>query len=955
MPSRPQEGPFFVLRHLPRWVLAEGVCQLANGLPARFAQPLWRLALWLNGNHEVAAINRAMSLAESNALGAWDAFERCLRQLENPHGISASDLYLSRWPGRLARQLVARWLWGPAGVARPLDAVHDGHDAVLQGALKDLARRHVDLALSADLLQRARRAFEPWCSLAGDGPEPGALAAVAPARWLGLELAWRDPLGPSSEDLQTLGELLEQGALASPLDCLRWGQRCIDGDHWDLADACFGHARRLLPEEPGTWSGSAQVARAEGDPSTARRFWRRVLSRDPQDIEAWLSERALAGEDAHAEVPGTLRLDVPIRLTLGAETTLTAYLDGIDNPKDFVLHLLAPTGWGLEATPSSVSFDAQGRTETRLLARRPHRVLGEPWPLVALAVGPDGHLLARASVAVDDPHPGRLLLTVTEDHEIHEERGLFSPDLIERVLVDKSQAAADQGVPWTHMVEVGSVLAMTRAAAPRGDAWRRLWTAVRRHLVDEVARGHDVQPHLHTFNDPAYGHFPYTLEDDGWRPSLPFLLTEAQRRGDFSTVTPPPGVADDVAGIHDRLQAVEGAVAQLESVGRLGSSDYRALLWRSGLLEYGEGAADEAWSAVALRRAGLVAGSDVLVSGETASSTAFPCGWTQPGCQDVHGPLLQLPIVANLEGSYLQGTRRLRKLARRCLDAVRARPGVHLFTLLTHDKFINARRGRDEFQHDPAYGDWPLIRHHLDAWQSWGAELVTATEGVQWALDDLSLHLQAVLREETFLTPPGTTPSDTTSTKDPIAVRYRVQWLGPRHGVDEASPRQVWVPLPCSWRGRIDGITARQGDHPLEVQGADRHGFWIEVTSLEDVFVQLALAPAEGLAVPRLESVGPLLKAAASGDAAEGSEGGARHFVWACDEPFRAARVLIPWGDALPEGAWSCRPVGDTTDTSQAPICHAEASGLLLTGLAFEDDDLGNVQPAQWLLVKDPP
>ena len=928
MPSRPQEGPFFVLRHLPRWALAEGICQLANGLPARLARPLWRGAVWLNGHHEVAALNLATSLAENNALGAWDAFERCLRQLENPHGISASDLYLSRWPGRLARRLVARWLWGPAAAARPLDAVHDGHDAVLQGALKDLARRHVDLALSADLQQRARRAYAVWCSLAGEGPE---------SRWLRLDIAWRDPDGLSSTDFQNLGELLRQGAFVSPLDCLVWGQRCIEGDHWGLAEACFRHARRLLPEVPGTWSGSAKVARAQGDASTAQRFWRRVLSRDPQDVEAWLSERVLDGHDAHAEVPGTLRLEVPSRLDLDAAATLTAHLDGVDAPQEFTLHLLPPVGWGLEAASPSAPFDAQGRAETRLVARRPHRVLGEPWPLVALALGPDGHLLARGTVAVDDPRPGRLLLTVTEDHEIHEERGVFSPELMERVLVDKSKAAADQGAPWTHMVEVGSVLAMTRTAAAQGGAWKRLWTAVRRHLVDEVARGHDLQPHLHTFNDPAYDHFPYALEDDGWRPSLPFLLTEAQRRGDFATVTLPPGTTGD--GVHDRLQAVERAVAQLESVGRLGSPDYRPLLWRSGLLEYGDGDADEAWSAVALRRAGLVAGSDVMVSGD-GPTTAFPSGWARPARRDAHGPLLQLPIVANLEGSYLQGKRRLRKLARRCLDAVRQRPGVHLFTLLTHDKFINARRGRDEFQHDPAYGDWALMRHHLDAWQAGGAELVTATEGVTRVLDDLSLHLQAVLREETFLTRSG----------GEVAVRYRVHWLGPRHGVDATSPRPVWVPLPCSWRDHVAGVSARQVEQALDVTDAEHHGFWIEVTSLDDVFVQLELTPSDALSVelsvPRLTSVGPLLK---------GEAGGARHFVWACDAPFRAARVLIPWGDDLPEGAWSCRAVdADAEPAAAAPTCRLEADGLLLDGLCFEEDAEGNVQPTQWLLVEEP-
>ena len=259
---------------------------------------------------------------------------------------------------------------------------------------------------------------------------------------------------------------------------------------------------------------------------------------------------------------------------------------------------------------------------------------------------------------VDDPRPGRLLLAVTEDHEIQEERGRLPAAALGRLLVEKSRFAADLGVPWTHMVEAGSTLGLTAWAAERGDGpWRDLAREVRAHLAAEVARGNDVQPHLHAFNDPADPGFPYTLRDDGLAPSLAFLLTDAEERGAFAS-------AGDG---RKRLATTARAVAAVEEVGRLGDPDYRAVLWRSGLLDYGSTPADRAWSAVALRRAGLLAVSDLPKPASPRRwrvEPAFPIGWEDPAQPAPGGPLLQLPIAADLEGDFRMGPRRLVRRAR---------------------------------------------------------------------------------------------------------------------------------------------------------------------------------------------------------------------------------------------------------------------------------------------------
>ena len=323
-------------------------------------------------------------------------------------------------------------------------------------------------------------------------------------------------------------------------------------------------------------------------------------------------------------------------------------------------------------------------------------------------------------------------------------------------------------------------------------------------------------------------------------------------------MTPPPGAGSSDAARNrtpppeptlDRLSSTERAVAQVEDVARLGSPDHRPLLWRSGLLEYGDSREERAWSAVALRRAGLLAASDLAKpagSGPDAVPPAFPCGWAKPFDPVTGGPLIQLPIVANTEGDYRMDAGRLARRARASVAAVADRPGVHCFTLLTHDKFINARFGADEFQSDPKAGEWPLIHQHLEAWTQAGARPVTAGEATHALVDDLGWHPEPRLTAETFLLSPGDpdgNSGDTETTTEPVEVEYRVDVLGPRPAVAPGRPFPWRIPVPCSLRRGIDRcgadrngiatVTATFEGSPIAVEveegGVDEHRGAVEV------------------------------------------------------------------------------------------------------------------------------
>ena len=480
----------------------------------------------------------------------------------------------------------------------------------------------------------------------------------------------------------------------------------------------------------------------------------------------------------------------------------------------------------------------------------PLGIRGEAWQLNVVAVSVEAYVTVQIHIAVPDDQPGQVLVVSTEDHEIHEERGTLSLDDLHRLFVDKSKTAAERLHPLTQMVEVGSALAMLDWAAEHGEPWRRLRDEARAELVKSVAAGGDLQPHLHAFNDPRSPEFPYRISPHGWSPNLEFLLTAEERRRDFAKAFSP----------RERIPRVEQAVAQIENIGRMGDPDYRAVLWRTGQLELGSDAADRAWSVVALLRAGLLADSDIpkplraieiaATHGKTdlrrfgpnrlspwvgavsnrrlnfsTFSEAFFAGIDEPFAPCRGGQILQLPVWGNLEGDYLTDADTLNRLVRRTFAQLRQKDGtlasgVHVFTLLTHDKFINARRGGDEFRLDADYGDWATIREHLDAWKREGATFVTARDGIEQMIDDSAWRLTPLLGEETF-------------NADGTQVRYTLRLLGKGIPVSADYAHHLLVTIPPFLRARVSGVRVCQGDHTLPAEWNRADCFWVVVSRVD--------------------------------------------------------------------------------------------------------------------------
>ncbi|MEM7352707.1 MAG: tetratricopeptide repeat protein [Acidobacteriota bacterium] len=897
-PARP--GWFLALR-LPRYTLAEACFVAANLLPSRVALYSSKLCLRLNPEHRGAAIHRAMTLAADRRLG-WEAFEQLLEQLANRQDVSASDLYLTWIPGRLLRRLVSRALWGTIG-----HTLSETHDQAQLSACRQLARRHFHQTMADGELERAAIALEAQKSL---GEAPGLLD------WSTAELAWqRDEV---EEALAKLGPRVASGQFLSPLDTLRWARRGLTAGQYEMAEGCLTWSRRFVPELAEGWHLAAELRRQQGDRDQALELFERAAALDPQHLETFLARQSLRLDRPLPAAEGDLVVDVPAEITLGASATTECQV--VDGGEDWTVFVLPPAARGILPDRQSYPCDARGRAKIHLNALRPHRIQAGPWPLIFIALGPTGYLRREIQVRVPDPNAGRLWVTVTEDHEIHEERGILTPDLLRRLLVEKSRFAADLGIPWTHVVETGSALAMPDHAAASGAPWQALRHAMVEHLAEDVARGNDLQPHLHAFNDPLSEQFPYRLEAEGWKPSLEFLLTSPEQRGPWASACPPPvGGADEAHQTGDRIGSVERCVALLEDIGRRGDPNYRAALWRSGLLDYGGTPADCAWSAVALRRAGLLADSDLpkpRSARQGAVPPAFAAGWQAPFTPTPGGPILQLPIVANVEGDYLMGPRRLTRRAATSVAVLRRnngelRPGDHLFTLLTHDKFLNARAGRDEFELDPERGDWRTLRRHLEAWQQAGAKPVTARQGIRRVLHDITWQPVPWLEEETFIS----------VDPDRQRIRYRLQILGRGLTASADFPHQVPVPIPPSLRPFLQGIEVRQGGtrlaQPCEPAGS---AFWIRLEDLDrPIQCWFDLRQAIGPQATRIEP------------AVEGW-----NLTLSASPPFLQARILVPWQGLAEKSATAIHARWQADSEQDGSLhCEPEDEGLLLYPLSF--------------------
>lgn len=778
----------FLIRRVLRYGLAELLCVcgkfFSRGLGRGLASYFWVWTLRLNPMHLTAGVLRAQSLNARNDPQAREAFQCAERIINNTARVSASDLALMRLPERLVGAITRKRYEAGTQEHRLFEIYHalERHYSQVGTSVGNAPSKEED--------DRSRR-------------------EEIVEQWTRVEVAWRAQ--DFADALANATPLCARGDFVSPLDALVWAERALAVHAPALSETCVQWAQLWVPERARLWMLRAQLALYKGAPECAKGYLERAQSLNPEDVSILLAHLEIQSGGALSEARSArLRAHAPESLTQDACAQVDCVVENATG--SWEIYALPPAGWGLRVEPRILRVGASEHSALTIRACRPDRVRGEPWPLSLVAVSGNEYVISRIRVKVPDSSPGKLMVLVTEDHELWEERGTITRDDVERLLVEKSSFAAARFAPWTHMVEVGSGLDLLDWASEQDGAWRQARERVRAHLATEVQKGNDVQPHLHAFNLPSSADFPYELTAEGIVANKKFLMTAEEHRRDFARAYAP----------QERIMAVAEAVAKLEELAHSVATNYRALLWRSGQLEFGDTDAERAWSGVALLRAGLLADSDVPKKTFPPQSTPTAFFATleepftpRPSARPDGGEILQLPIAGNLEGDFLNDGGTLCAVAKRTGDALREKPGAHLITLLTHDKFINARRGADEFCLDENYNEWQTIQAHLDAWQEAGAVRVTAQEGIEALLEDGAWRLVVILGEETWLSE--------------SRVRYRMRLLGQGIPVSDECPHWVLVTIPPFLRKEVVGIRVSQGGWEVPHEMHSTSDFWVRV------------------------------------------------------------------------------------------------------------------------------
>ncbi len=771
----------------------------------------------MNPYHVLAALNAAADLEDRNGLDSFEIFHQALGAMRNIEKISAPDLAVAWYPGEKVWLHVVKVLLGHVGSDVGLKA----RDEATAKMIVELSQKYLTSAQKANRWDIAEEALATFESIGGTNLE---------CSWARIEIEWRRG---SLLWIDLLAQMCEQGSFLDPRDPIEWAERSQEIGELNLAEACLVWAKSWLPEYPKTWRVSAKTKKALGKMEEARRHLERALTLDPGDIHAfimWLCLKEDSGIGLEPSSEMSISLDISGDTGLGSEFEVICFVKGAS--LEGRIYLIPPTGWGLVPLENNKGIQSS-EARFNVLAARPDRINKGPWLLQAIVVDQGCYAATTCEVNVNDPTPGNILVAVTEDHEFQEERGELLVDDLKALFLDKARLTASLGVPITRMVEVGSAIKTLRWAENTSldSRWGDLQREVECELADEVIRGLDVQPHLHAFNDPEFDHFPYGVLSDRLVLSDKFLNTSWNLRGDWASVSSPP--ERNLKSKTDRLASAERTISEVERIGYLSDPDYAALVWRSGLLEFGEDPVSRLWSTVALLRAGLLADSDVLAPSEDSlfkkQASGFAASWNDPFQEGANGPILQLPIAQNLEGSYMSSARTLARRVRQLIDNERdsgvIRPGVHVFTLLTHDKLINSRHGRDVDSLDARYGDWPVILDHIDTWKAEGARFATARESVLALASDLLFRPSALLRGLTYIVSP----------KGLTGIKFMLCTTGAKPNTNSLHPIHLMAVIPPVFREFIDGVRViTQNGHgeseidekPVEL-GSDR--IWVQV------------------------------------------------------------------------------------------------------------------------------
>ncbi len=538
-----------------------------------------------------------------------------------------------------------------------------------------------------------------------------------------------------------------------------------------------------------------------------------------------------------------------VDLIVGQTKPIVVSLRENQAPGRFAFGMLEPYGFGVQVElDSEVQSAAVHTAYFTATGKRSSSVnLNKPW--VVRCVVFDKATLAFASkdifVRVSDRKgaEGRIFFVITEDLEQiggfpHGGRNPkkfritaadLHADLVSKVAFGDS-IANENGIKWTHMVEFGSALLRPKllSAGHYGGMWDNLFGAIARGYAQSLARGNDIQLHVHAYAVP------------GNRLNRQFFDTASGCilfAGNKEKVQDGSGKNGAWAYNYSSLgkttdwESRSGSVArgkmELESILGPYDSAYSTIAFRAGEYEFGDPGDETEKSVAALRWNNILCASDAYEGDLFTRSFHF---YDRAGKNvyfskedDIHYPadnlldagILQIIPVPEKDGQdYIEPVSNWRNVEFNygvCMDKGKIKNGIFILPEMYH--LINTNWKYDCNRLQRGYEDWGRmerqflgIRKHCPK-----MECVTLSQAARAYLNRFSPDAYTVLREE--------------SCSLPDVKQFGIEINGDGIDISGKRPHYLVVSVPCFENRSIEHVEVlHAGKVEQSVPGADMSG-----------------------------------------------------------------------------------------------------------------------------------
>lgn len=275
--------------------------------------------------------------------------------------------------------------------------------------------------------------------------------------------------------------------------------------------------------------------------------------------------------------------------------------------------------------------------------------------------------------------------------------------------------AADCGVPWTHLIDIGSYMLISKAAEHFPDTWGRIVDEFHNFLTETISTGNDLGVHAHL--DKSH------LAAEKFEADRVWIKSRAKTWGELEGI----GYANNP---ETKLGMVVAGKKLVEKYGQMADPDFRAYFFRAGKYATGSNF-QQTWNSMkAVKMSGLSITSDALLIdgiteslGRPASETVYcaklDCPWQHADIENEDFIIQALPVrtedlsvysVIEYARAYAKDPKTLERLIKTALS------GNGFVISIDHDIEINSSSGGEAWDClDPDKGDWRHLRNYLQA------------------------------------------------------------------------------------------------------------------------------------------------------------------------------------------------------------------------------------------------